>query len=117
MRRTGVFLHGRLGHAAYVPSTRRPFEACAGRCLSVHRYTVLSRTRSLQKCFMDWHTVADDTAAALRIHADQTPTGRQLIHLVSELATRSDASAARWAKHNVRFHRAATKAAPQPRGR
>jgi transcriptional regulator with XRE-family HTH domain len=59
--------------------------------------------------FLDWDTVADDTAAALRIHAGQAPTDRQLTDLVGELATRSDAFATRWAKHNVRLHRTATK--------
>jgi len=62
-----------------------------------------------QEFFLDWDTVADDTAAALRIHAGQTPNDRQLTDLVGELATRSDAFATRWAKHNVRLHRTATK--------
>jgi transcriptional regulator with XRE-family HTH domain len=59
--------------------------------------------------FLDWETVADDTAAALRIHAGQNPSDRQLTDLVGELATRSDAFTSRWAKHNVRLHRTATK--------
>jgi transcriptional regulator with XRE-family HTH domain len=67
-----------------------------------------------QEFFLDWDTVADDTAAALRIQAGQTPTDKQLTDLVGELATRSDAFAARWAKHNVRLHRTATKRLHNP---
>lgn len=59
--------------------------------------------------FLDWETVADDTAAALRIEAGRTPSDRQLSDLVGELATRSDAFAERWGKHDVRLHRTATK--------
>jgi transcriptional regulator with XRE-family HTH domain len=64
--------------------------------------------------FLDWDVVADDTAAALRTQAGQTPTDRQLSDLIGELATRSDAFAARWAKHNVRLHRTATKRLHNP---
>lgn len=59
--------------------------------------------------FLDWETVADDTAAALRIEAGRTPSDRQLSDLVGELATRSSAFAQRWGKHDVRLHRTATK--------
>ena len=59
--------------------------------------------------FLDWDTLADDTVAALRIEAGRNPTDRQLSDLVGELATRSDAFATRWAKHNVRLHRTGTK--------
>lgn len=59
--------------------------------------------------FLDWETVADDTAAALRIEAGRTPNDRQLSDLVGELATRSDAFTERWGKHDVRLHRTATK--------
>jgi transcriptional regulator with XRE-family HTH domain len=75
--------------------------------LNVARFVFLD-PRS-QEFFLDWDTVADDTAASLRIQAGQTPNDRQLTDLVGELATRSDAFAARWAKHNVRLHRTATK--------
>jgi transcriptional regulator with XRE-family HTH domain len=75
--------------------------------LNVARFVFLD-PRS-QEFFLDWDTVADDTAAALRIHVGQTPADRQLTDLVGELATRSDAFATRWAKHNVRLHRTATK--------
>ena len=59
--------------------------------------------------FLDWETVADDTAASLRIEAGRTPNDRLLSDLVGELATRSDAFAERWGKHYVRLHHTATK--------
>jgi transcriptional regulator with XRE-family HTH domain len=49
------------------------------------------------------------SVAALRIQVGRTPSDRQLTDLVGELATRSDAFATRWGKHNVRLHRTATK--------
>jgi transcriptional regulator with XRE-family HTH domain len=62
-----------------------------------------------QDFFLDWDSVADDSVAALRIQAGQTPNDRHLSDLIGELATRSDAFTVRWAKHNVRFHRTASK--------
>ncbi|MGH9057307.1 MAG: helix-turn-helix transcriptional regulator [Acidimicrobiales bacterium] len=59
--------------------------------------------------FLDWNTVADDTAAALRTEAGRNPLDRGLSDLVGELATRSEAFGSRWARHNVRFHRTASK--------
>jgi transcriptional regulator with XRE-family HTH domain len=75
--------------------------------LNVARFVFLD-PRS-QDFFLDWDTVADDTAATLRIQAGQAPTDRHLSDLIGELATRSDAFATRWAKHNVRLHHTATK--------
>jgi transcriptional regulator with XRE-family HTH domain len=59
--------------------------------------------------FLDWDAVADDIASSLRIQAGRTPNDRPLSDLVGELATRSDAFASRWARHNVRLHRTAHK--------
>lgn len=59
--------------------------------------------------FLDWDSVADDTAAALRTEAGRNPLDRGLSDLVGELATRSEAFGSRWARHNVRFHRTAPK--------
>jgi transcriptional regulator with XRE-family HTH domain len=75
--------------------------------LSLARFMFLDpRAKEL---FLDWDTVADDTAASLRIQAGRTPNDRLLTDLVGELATRSDAFASRWARHNVRLHRTARK--------
>jgi transcriptional regulator with XRE-family HTH domain len=74
---------------------------------NIARFVFLDRRAP--EFFLDWATVADDTAASLRIEAGRTPNDRQLSDLVGELATRSDAFAERWAKHDVRLHRTATK--------
>jgi transcriptional regulator with XRE-family HTH domain len=75
--------------------------------LNVARFMFLD-PRS-QKFFLDWEAVADDTAAALRTRAGQTPHDKQLSDLVGELATRSDEFSERWARHDVRLHRTARK--------
>lgn len=59
--------------------------------------------------FLDWETVADDAAAALRAEAGRNPHDKSLTSLVGELATRSDEFRTRWARHNVKHHRRATK--------
>lgn len=80
--------------------------------LNVTRFVFLD-PRS-QQFFLDWETVADDSVAALRLEAGRAPNDRQLSDLVGELATRSDAFAARWGKHNVRQHRTAAKRLHNP---
>lgn len=67
-----------------------------------------------QEFFLDWDTIADDTAAALRIEVGRTPHDKKLSDLVGELATRSDAFTTRWGRHNVRLHRTATKRLHNP---
>jgi transcriptional regulator with XRE-family HTH domain len=64
--------------------------------------------------FVDWDTVSDDAVAALRAEAGRNPLDRSLSDLVGELATRSDDFRTRWAKHNVRHHRTATKLLRNP---
>ncbi len=106
---------------AYVRTARRDIVAANSACtalygdvlapqalpLSLPRFMFLDpRAKEL---FLDWGTVADDIVASLRIQAGRTPNDRQLTDLVGELATRSDAFASRWARHNVRLHRTARK--------
>lgn len=59
--------------------------------------------------FLEWDSIADDLAGALRIQAGRDPRNRALSDLVGELSTRSDDFATRWAKQNVRLHRTARK--------
>jgi MmyB-like transcription regulator ligand binding domain len=47
--------------------------------------------------------------AALRAEAGRNPHDKSLTDLVGELATRSDEFRTRWARHNVKHHRTATK--------
>ena len=59
--------------------------------------------------FLDWETVADDAVAALRIEAGHNPHDKSLSDLVGELATKSEEFRSRWARHNVKYHRTASK--------
>ena len=59
--------------------------------------------------FLDWDTVADDLAGALRVEAGRDPRNRSLSDLIGELSTRSEEFAIRWARQNVRLHRTARK--------
>ncbi|HEY5821160.1 MAG TPA: helix-turn-helix transcriptional regulator [Propionibacteriaceae bacterium] len=59
--------------------------------------------------FLDWDTVADDMAGALRVEAGRSPQDRTLSNLIGELTTRSESFATRWARQNVRLHRTARK--------
>lgn len=59
--------------------------------------------------FIEWDDIADDAAATLRTEAGRNPVDRNLRDLIGELATRSDDFRTRWAKHDVRLHRTASK--------
>ena len=64
--------------------------------------------------FLDWPEVADDSVAALRAEAGRNPHDRSLFQLVGELSTRSEEFRVRWARHDVRRHRTATKRLHRP---
>ena len=94
----------------------KPLSRCwtrsPGRCSSTKpNGRTCSTWRTRQRPAPDLRTRQDDTraAASLRIEAGRTPNDRQLSDLVGELATRSDAFATRWGKHNVRLHGTAKK--------
>lgn len=59
--------------------------------------------------FLDWDEVADGTVGALRAEAGRNPLDRSLTDLIGELTARSHPFATKWAQHNVRLHRTATK--------
>jgi hypothetical protein len=64
--------------------------------------------------YPEWEHVASELVAHLRSEAGRNPYDRQLSDLVGELSTRSDGFRARWAAHNVRFHRTGTKRVHHP---
>ncbi|CAI9409793.1 helix-turn-helix transcriptional regulator [Aestuariimicrobium sp. T2.26MG-19.2B] len=59
--------------------------------------------------FLDWDDVADGTVGALRTEAGRNPMDKPLTDLIGELIARSHPFATKWAQHNVRLHRTATK--------
>lgn len=64
--------------------------------------------------WVDWERAANDVAAMLRSEAGRNPHDKQLIELIGELSTQSKEFRARWAAHNVRFHRAGHKKIHHP---
>jgi transcriptional regulator with XRE-family HTH domain len=64
------------------------------------------RARTL---YVDWDSVARDIVATLRGTAGRNPYDRALSDLIGVLSTRSEEFRARWASHDVRFHRSGTK--------
>jgi transcriptional regulator with XRE-family HTH domain len=64
--------------------------------------------------FADWERSADDIAAMLRSEAGRNPRDKQLVELIGELSTCSEDFRARWAAHNVRFHRTGHKQLRHP---
>jgi transcriptional regulator with XRE-family HTH domain len=69
------------------------------------------RARTL---YVDWDTVARDIVATLRSTAGRNPYDRALSDLIGVLSTRSEEFRARWASHDVRFHRSGTKRLQHP---
>ena len=76
------------------------------------RFTFLDP--AAQEFFVDWDRAADDIAAVLRLQAGKNPHDKALSDLIGELSTRSETFRARWADHNVRFHRSGRKKLHHP---
>jgi transcriptional regulator with XRE-family HTH domain len=58
-----------------------------------------------ERFYYDWDRVADWCVATLRSAAGRDPHDHDLLDLVGELSTHSDAFRTRWAAHDVRFHK------------
>lgn len=97
----------RLARALYTPVLAEP-----RRPANTARFIYLDP--AAPDFFVDWERTADDVAAMLRSEAGRNPQDRQLIELIGELSTRSPDFRARWAAHNVRFHRTGCKKLHHP---
>ncbi len=106
-RRLDFVAANRLGRALYAPMLDDP--ANRG---NTARFTFLSPAS--RAFFPDWEENADDMVATLRTYAGQNPLDKRLTDLVGELVTRSDAFRYRWARHDVRHHRAGLKRIHHP---
>jgi transcriptional regulator with XRE-family HTH domain len=119
-------LAGMTGTPAYVRNSRMDIVAAKTLCFALYdgilgpgtlplnlaRFMFLD-SRS-QDFFLEWETLADDLAAALRTEAGRNPHDRALNRLIGDLATGSTEFSTRWARHNVRFHRSARKTLHNP---
>ena len=115
-----ALLTGMTGVPAYVRNARMDILAANDLCLALYdgilesdRPTNLARFVFLDGrahgFFRDWDEVADATVGSLRAEAGRNPLDKPLTDLIGELTARSDPFATRWAQHNVRLHRTATK--------
>ena len=97
-RRLDILYANRLGAAFYAEVYRDP-----ARPPNPARFVFLDpRSRDF---YVDWDVAAHDMAALLRAEAGRNPYDRRLSDLVGELSTRSEEFRARWAAHDVLFHR------------
>jgi transcriptional regulator with XRE-family HTH domain len=96
-----------LGRALYAPMLDDP----ANQDNSA-RFTFLNPASRI--FFPDWEANADDVVATLHTYAGQNPLDKRLTDLIGELVTRSDTFRNRWAKHDVRHHRAGLKRIHHP---
>jgi transcriptional regulator with XRE-family HTH domain len=97
----------RLARALYAPLLAGP-----SRPANNARFVYLDPAS--REFFTDWGRAADDIAAMLRLEAGRNPYDKKLVELIGELSTRSEDFRARWAAHNVRFHRTGHKKLHHP---
>src|SRR6266566_3710381 len=64
--------------------------------------------------YPDWDAVADQNVATLRAEVGRNPYDKALSDLIGELSTRGDTFRQRWARHEVRRHRAGAKRPHHP---
>lgn len=64
--------------------------------------------------YPDWDAVADQNVATLRAEVGRNPYDKALSDLIGELSTRGDTFRQRWARHEVRRHRAGAKRLNHP---
>jgi transcriptional regulator with XRE-family HTH domain len=119
-------LAGMTGTPAYIRNARMDIVAANSLCFALYT-DILSPERlpmnlarfmflnpRSKDFFVDWETLADDFAAAMRTESGQHPRDRALNNLIGDLAAGSTEFSARWARHNVRFHRTARKTMRNP---
>ena len=119
-------LAGMTGTPAYVRNSRMDVLAANGLCFALYAGILSPESLPLnlarfmfldprsQEFFLEWDTIADDLAAALRAETGRNPHDRALNSLIGDLATGSTEFSTRWARHNVRFHRSARKTLHNP---
>jgi len=76
------------------------------------RFTFLNP--KAREFFSDWERAADDVVAVLRSTAGKNPYDKDLTDLIGELSTRSEEFRTRWARHDVKYHRAGRKRLHHP---
>lgn len=102
-----------LAQALYSPVLESPVAGPAGRRpANTTRFVYLDP--AAPEFFVDFDTIAKDSAAMLRLEAGRNPHDRDLIALVGELSTQSELFRRRWASQDVKFHRSGRKRLRHP---
>ncbi len=119
-------LAGMTGTPAYVRNAKMEIIAANSLCLALYTGILSPATMPLNLArfmfldprskdfFVEWETIADDFAAALRVESGRRPRDRYLNGLIGDLAAGSTEFSTRWARHNVHFHRTARKTLRNP---
>jgi hypothetical protein len=105
--RGDVLASNELGRALYLEMM-----ADAGTPPNSARFTFLNP--KARDFFADWERAADDIVAVLRSTAGKNPYDKDLTDLIGELSTRSEEFRTRWARHDVKYHRAGRKRLHHP---
>lgn len=100
-----------LGRALYSPVFDSPLFADRVQ-VNTARFCFLDP--AAEEFFVNWDQAANDVVAFIRSEIGRSPNDRVLTQLVGELSTRSQAFATRWARHDVKFHRAGIKRLRHP---
>ena len=106
--RHDILAMNQLARALYSPVLADP-----RRPANTTRFIYLQPEQA-REFFVDYHRVANDAAAMLRLEAGHNPHDQALIELVGELSTRSELFRQRWASHDVQFHRSGRKRLRHP---
>ncbi|MFJ6214873.1 helix-turn-helix domain-containing protein [Streptomyces sp. NPDC092296] len=96
-----------LAHALFAPVFDSP-----ARPVNSARFTFLDPAAA--EFYPDWDAVADQNVATLRAEVGRNPYDKALSDLIGELSTRGETFRQRWARHEVRRHRAGAKRLNHP---
>jgi len=105
--RLDILAGNALARALFAPIFTSP-----ARPVNSARFTFLDPAAA--EFYPDWDAVADQNVATLRAEAGRNPYDRALSDLIGELSTRGDTFRQRWARHEVRRHRAGAKRLNHP---
>ncbi|MCV7213197.1 helix-turn-helix transcriptional regulator [Mycolicibacterium canariasense] len=106
--RYDVLAMNRLARALYAPMLADP-----RRPANTARFVYL-RPETAQKFLVDYHQIARDAAAKLRMEAGRNPNDKDLIALIGELSTCSELFRQTWASQDVRLLRSGRKRLHHP---
>jgi len=105
--RLGILAGNALARALFAPVFTSP-----ARPVNSARFTFLDP--AAVEFYPDWDAVADQNVATPRAEAGRNPYDKALSDLIGELSTRGETFRQRWARHEVRRHRAGGKRLNHP---